>query len=47
MGEDGTNQYTGNSNEGTSEDGTGMTELILIPKIQVKVMSIIMNKAKE
>ena len=28
MGEDGTNQYTGNSNEGTSEDGTGMTELI-------------------
>lgn len=28
MGEDGTNQYTGNSNEGTSEDGTEMTELI-------------------
>lgn len=28
MGEDGTNQYTGNSNAGTSEDGTGMTELI-------------------
>lgn len=28
MGEDGTNQYTSNSNEGTSEDGTGMTELI-------------------
>jgi hypothetical protein len=28
MGEDGTNQYAGNSNEGTYEDGTEMTELI-------------------